>query len=1327
MAETIASGSIRIDGDVSDVSAKLTSVEKSIDKLGKSAKKAGTDANAGFSKMGSGGALSKAERQTNSLRGAIERATAATTAGAKGTAAYYRELAKARGADGGALEPYIRNLEAAQSKSSAARAAQDKLAASTRATGSAFSSAGLAVKGFIATMGFREIIQMADGYTKFTAQLKLATRSTTEYATAYGEVKRISSTAQTDLGSVGVLYARIANGTRELGISQQRVSDLTETVSLSLKASGASASESASAMLQLSQAFASGVLRGEEFNAVNEAAPRLMKALADGMGVPIGSLRSLAEQGKITAEVMAGALPQALEQLRKEAKEVETISGSWTVLRNSMMELVGTRAQASGAISAISGSIELLAGNLELLATAALVFGAARVVGSLYTFAAGLRSVAGAATVARAAMAFLGGPIGIATAIITGGVAAWYSYSDGIKESRQSILDFNSNMDEAIEKFRTMNKLQRDSEINKRTAELADQAAKVEKFMVRLRNATPTGISNEFGISGYDDLEKSEKLFKSIDAVVKDVGLSHDQMGNKVGELIARFAEENNILGENRKAMVDNAKEVVEGIQTKRRLSNELDFMTGKTDKLVYGTNKLTSAFRGQVGPTEAVLKKYSEMTEKLREQVDTYGMTATALAKYKAAQLDGISQDQVEYVGILGAQKDKLDEIKKATEEGNDSAVRALREEYKLLVQKEQMLNKQVRVTQAMVAWQRALSDTTAAGFLKSAKAFAEFIKVSNAPASAFGGVNVPASSAGLRIKGSQATGGGATNSGTFAIAQVLQNTLGSSLKHFAAFNDNYHQANRPNSKHTAGLAFDASLTGGANGPQSVKEITDYLTGLGFVKSKDFFAQFEKAGQNGATGDHLHFQWNTKDAADRFAGMAGTPDQRAVEEGEKGRAEKLTAFRLTQIKRESDAKQDQLQTDLRMNELRGKDDAQYYATRKSLTTELNNARINGINAEIALLKQVDNDDNRQKVLDLEAERGKLLNQNRVAMAEINKDQADGWKATSKAISDAQASAQRYVDTLKQNDQRSLDAMGMGDRGRGLADRQNSAADEYLQNVRDLENSYNGKARDESFAKQLESYRYMYSQALILADDYYKREAEERGKWVNGFNRAVQNYSDSAADHAGQMETVFTTVTSGLEDAWVQFVTTGKMSFSDMAKSVIADIARMQAKAAISGLFNMVIGAVAGGFNSSGATTVGGGTMNSFAVPAGGWAEGGYTGPGNKYQIAGPAHKGEVIWSQDDIRNAGGVARVESMRKNGGKSASSGKSGVTIINQTTGRIDSVEERTDSNGDTVLIIQEAVRQAVQAVDNNLANPNSTTSSRLKKGFKMEFAR
>lgn len=215
---------------------------------------------------------------------------------------------------------------------------------------------GSVAAAYAAFASLRSVTQIADEFTKFTAQIKLATRSQDEFNAAFNDVVKVARSSQSDLSNLGVLYARITNATREMGLAQKDLSNITETVALSLRVSGATASESASAMLQLSQAFGSGVLRGEEFNAVNEAAPGLMRILADAIGQPVGALRELASNGAITADVLAKAFKddRILTQLREQAKQVQTVSSAYTTLKNELTLAIGQIDEASGASEALA-------------------------------------------------------------------------------------------------------------------------------------------------------------------------------------------------------------------------------------------------------------------------------------------------------------------------------------------------------------------------------------------------------------------------------------------------------------------------------------------------------------------------------------------------------------------------------------------------------------------------------------------------------------------------------------------------------------------------------------------------------------------------------------------------------------------------------------------------------------------------------------------------------------------------------------------------------------------------------------------------------------
>ncbi|OEZ90728.1 tape measure protein [Duganella phyllosphaerae] len=310
----------------------------------------------------------------------------------------------------------------------------------------------MALAGIGLGVGLGGLARMADEYNKFTAQLRLATTSQREYAAAMDDVRRIANSAQQDLAATGTLYARISNGTRELGIQQKQVAKITETVNLSLLVSGATASESASAQLQLSQAFASGTLRGEEFNAVNEAAPRLMKALADGMGLPIGALKEMAGNGEITSKIMAEVLPAALVALREEAKQIQTIGGAMTVLKNRTMELVGVQAQASGAVSVINSALDLLGQNIGLVVGAIGTLGAAKLGSGLAAWAVdsyraaaassaqATATLAAAARTTEAAAATAAAKLAAAQADVRAAAAASSLAAARVAELRASVL-----------------------------------------------------------------------------------------------------------------------------------------------------------------------------------------------------------------------------------------------------------------------------------------------------------------------------------------------------------------------------------------------------------------------------------------------------------------------------------------------------------------------------------------------------------------------------------------------------------------------------------------------------------------------------------------------------------------------------------------------------------------------------------------------------------------------------------------------------------------------------------------------------------------------
>jgi tape measure domain-containing protein len=239
-----------------------------------------------------------------------------------------------------------------------------------------FSSIAFGIKGAfggIATaLSVNELGQMADSFQNIQARLKLATRDANEFAEANENIKRISASSKTSLEATAALYTRISQSLLDVGGTQAQVAATTQAMALGLRLSGATAAESASTMLQFSQAIGSGVLRGEEFNAINEAAPRIMKALADSIGVPVGQLRKLAEEGKITRDILVNSLGSQLPTLIKEAETLpNTISTAFEAAKNELLLTVGAIDKITGASNAAANSIGLITKSLANLRIAA--------------------------------------------------------------------------------------------------------------------------------------------------------------------------------------------------------------------------------------------------------------------------------------------------------------------------------------------------------------------------------------------------------------------------------------------------------------------------------------------------------------------------------------------------------------------------------------------------------------------------------------------------------------------------------------------------------------------------------------------------------------------------------------------------------------------------------------------------------------------------------------------------------------------------------------------------------------------------------------------
>ncbi|EXB09820.1 tape measure domain protein [Acinetobacter sp. 1396970] len=220
-------------------------------------------------------------------------------------------------------------------------------------------------------------ISKMDTYTGLQNRLKLVTNNQVELNKATEDTFRIAQKTYSAWDSVLQVYQRFSDNAKTLNLTMDDTARLTETVSKAVAISGASASAADAALVQFGQALASGTLRGEELNSVMEQTPALAKAIAQGMGITVGELRSVAAEGKITSQEIV----KALRNVEKDvdalfAKTDITIGQSLTLLNNEITKFVGESGKGSGAAQVLAGTIQTLAGNLDVLTSAMMVGGA---------------------------------------------------------------------------------------------------------------------------------------------------------------------------------------------------------------------------------------------------------------------------------------------------------------------------------------------------------------------------------------------------------------------------------------------------------------------------------------------------------------------------------------------------------------------------------------------------------------------------------------------------------------------------------------------------------------------------------------------------------------------------------------------------------------------------------------------------------------------------------------------------------------------------------------------------------------------------------------
>lgn len=219
-------------------------------------------------------------------------------------------------------------------------------------------------------LGIRELAETADAYTNLSARINIATSEGGNFTQAMAGVHQVALMTNTSLDATAGLFTKVNDVGKQMGMTQQQSLDLVKTINMAVQTGGGSAQASEAAIVQLTQALQSGVLRGDEFNSIMEQAPGISTALAKSLGVTTGELRKMAENGELSAEKVIKALQDQSAAIETDyAKFPTTIGNALQRIQTQWQILIGTMDQANGASATVAQWLITLADNMGIVET----------------------------------------------------------------------------------------------------------------------------------------------------------------------------------------------------------------------------------------------------------------------------------------------------------------------------------------------------------------------------------------------------------------------------------------------------------------------------------------------------------------------------------------------------------------------------------------------------------------------------------------------------------------------------------------------------------------------------------------------------------------------------------------------------------------------------------------------------------------------------------------------------------------------------------------------------------------------------------------------
>lgn len=346
-------------------------------------------------------------------------------------------------------------------------------------------------------LGARELIRTADEFKLVEGRIRLVTESQEELIATQERLFAISQRTRSEFSQTANLFASVARVSTE---SNDRILQLAETIQMAGVVSGGDQASLAAGIMQLTQALGSGVLRGEEFNSVMENTPRIAQALAAALGRTTGELRAMAAEGQLTSDVVFEALLSQSEAIRKEFEQMPlTVGQAMQVLGNEFGRYISQVDQSLGATERLAQGIVLLSQNLDSVMRVA--GGVAVVIGARLVVA--LASAARSASLLSTALAFFGGPIGLAVSAVAVGI---YLLATRTSEAEKAQQEYNAALD-AADRYMTAAR-SGSTELAAKYREEADAALDAARKTLELERARVQAAIAAASVASNDPLDR---------------------------------------------------------------------------------------------------------------------------------------------------------------------------------------------------------------------------------------------------------------------------------------------------------------------------------------------------------------------------------------------------------------------------------------------------------------------------------------------------------------------------------------------------------------------------------------------------------------------------------------------------------------------------------------------------------------------------------------------------------------------------------------------------------------------------------------------------